>query len=549
MPLLPSGQVVGITSERARYHVTRLKLQISRETPFAQLYALVDIIYANGTDEAAQPSHQFCFSGATLADEDEIKKWPLQDQQAFCQWLKQDNQVNEINGARSKLLYDSLPEEILSFAYPSTLYSHLQHIIDALPLQAASPTQWKQTVSNFRNKGVREEELIWSGVMPFLDNAIKSGETMVRKQQVLSMLDLDYIKPALTNEMIWNPGSGLIFEETVVRFSHNELIRAGINVGTSDLVVLRFVCSTLNYRIGFIKKEICGKSKLRQIRWFVLDSYGNALGSATNTLFYSAEQAKLAALQQAQKRFGLKGRPGHCKKYQYVSLPGGEDYREWLVTLPEYQQSYFSSHFTERNMLLHIRTKTRNDCNGRRLLFIEEIQSDWHQARLKKGPQNRWDKKAPLAPYGKEWVGLGLKLMLIHAVTEDFDGIAWTHGQIQEQRYHLKAPEVARIYDREIPVQLNKIGKKLGCRLETTHIHTRESGLRIARIKDHYQVVSADGNFKTKPKLNREQAMAILVRHSKIKKLEVPVFYLSSEARNFINTYGLPLFGTTLHKQ
>jgi hypothetical protein len=546
MPLLPSGQVVGITSERARYHTTRLKLQISRETPYTHLYALVDIIYGNGTDGANQPGKQYRFSGATLADVDEIKKWPLQDQQAFCRWLKQDSQVNEIKAARSKLLYDNLPEKILSFPYPTKLYSHLHRILDALPLQAASPIQWKQTVLNLCNKGVRKEEITWSGLLTFLEHAIEAGVPVLHKQQVLSALNLDYIKPALTNELIWNTGSGLPFEETVVRLSHYELIRAGINVSESDLVVLRFVCPKLNYRVGFIKKAADGKPELRKTRWFVLDSYGNALSSEADTLFNNAEHAKHTALQQAQKCFGLKGRLGHQDKYRYVSLPGGEDYREWLVTLPEYQPSYFSSHFTERNMLIHIRTKTRIDNEGRRLLFIEEIQSDWHQAGLKKGPRNRWDKKAPSAPYGKEWVGLGLKLMLIHAVTEDFDGIAWTRGQTQEQRYHLKAPEVTRIYDREISVQLNKIGKNLGCRLETTHINTRESGLRIARVKSHYQVISANGHFITKPQLNREQAMAILARHSKIKKLEVPVFYLSSEARNRVSDRGLPLFGTTL---
>jgi len=64
-------------------------------------------------------------------------------------------------------------------------------------------------------------------------------------------------------------------------------------------------------------------------------------------------------------------------RYRHLSLHGGEDYREWLVRLPNYYQSYFGPHFTERNVLLHMRTKTRVDWQGRKLLFIEEIQSDW----------------------------------------------------------------------------------------------------------------------------------------------------------------------------
>ena len=97
---------------------------------------------------------------------------------------------------------------------------------------------------------------------------------------------------------------------------------------------------------------------------------------------------------------------------------------EWLVSLPDYQQSHFCSHFTERNILLHIRTKTRFDINGRKLLFIEEIQSDWHQCTVKKTHFHS-SVYIPSAPFSKDLVGLGLKLMLMHVVKEGFDGLSW----------------------------------------------------------------------------------------------------------------------------
>lgn len=44
-----------------------------------------------------------------------------------------------------------------------------------------------------------------------------------------------------------------------------------------------------------------------------------------------------------------------------------------------------SSHFDERNILAHTRLNERIDADGKRVLFVEEIQSDWHQAGRKKG--------------------------------------------------------------------------------------------------------------------------------------------------------------------
>ena len=70
-----------------------------------------------------------------------------------------------------------------------------------------------------------------------------------------------------------------------------------------------------------------------------------------------------------------------------MRLPGGENYRELLLMLPSMpgedevrDRNYYSPHFDEENVLVHIRFNERTDIDGKRLLFIEEIQSDWHQA-------------------------------------------------------------------------------------------------------------------------------------------------------------------------
>jgi len=131
-------------------------------------------------------------------------------------------------------------------------------------------------------------------------------------------------------------------------------------------------------------------------------------------------------------------------KYDKYQLPGGENYREILLTLPEAMpntsieiqrftkrmeamrelqnefanagdmekaisfaqkaddlqahirqlekipvtkqtENYQSSHFDEPNILAHIRVNDRVDADGKKMLLIEEIQSDWHQAGREKG--------------------------------------------------------------------------------------------------------------------------------------------------------------------
>jgi hypothetical protein len=111
------------------------------------------------------------------------------------------------------------------------------------------------------------------------------------------------------------------------------------------------------------------------------------------------------AIAEAARRVG--GEEG--TKYGEYQIPGGENYREILLKLPSNRPSmrnmsrdeynaaveaadragakdYLSSHWDETpNVLAHARVSDRTGPNGERILHIEEIQSDWHQAGRKQG--------------------------------------------------------------------------------------------------------------------------------------------------------------------
>jgi hypothetical protein len=166
-------------------------------------------------------------------------------------------------------------------------------------------------------------------------------------------------------------------------------------------------------------------------------------------------------------------------KYGNWVAPGGENYKELLLTLPG-EQNYRGGHFDESNILAHVRFNERTDTQGNRVLFIEEIQSDWHQAGREQGYTNKkeqedlfsrirkykvpenselwsmeileeadvpestaiewWNMRmksnaVPDAPFKKNWHELAFKRMLRWAAENGFDKVAWTSGVQQVRRY------------------------------------------------------------------------------------------------------------------
>ena len=98
-------------------------------------------------------------------------------------------------------------------------------------------------------------------------------------------------------------------------------------------------------------------------------------------------------------------------KWSSLTLPGGENYTELLLKLPAEPRgsnigNLQSSHWDEPNVLAHVRFKDRTGPNGERILALEEVQSDWHQAGREDGYIGRLPKHFKIMPMNdaKEWV-------------------------------------------------------------------------------------------------------------------------------------------------
>ena len=121
-------------------------------------------------------------------------------------------------------------------------------------------------------------------------------------------------------------------------------------------------------------------------------------------------------------------------KFEGEVLPGAaKNYRELLITLPEkppgvYRENYQSSHWDEPNVLAHIRFDERVDAEGKRTLFIEEVQSDWHIAGRRGGYKGvAPDPQILRDAYSKAAAAIRSNDNLGHdTIREAFDGIQLT---------------------------------------------------------------------------------------------------------------------------
>jgi len=151
------------------------------------------------------------------------------------------------------------------------------------------------------------------------------------------------------------------------------------------------------------------------------------------------EESRQLAREEAELVRNLSPTPA---KFGQHTLPGGDQYRELLITLPAKpsrsvfrvinasknailakfdtraeaerfmdsrsdweslqvsekedvpaRDTFTGGHFDEPNVLVHLRFNDRIDADGSRVLFIEEIQSDWHQKGRKQGYRPEKEKR------------------------------------------------------------------------------------------------------------------------------------------------------------
>ena len=142
-----------------------------------------------------------------------------------------------------------------------------------------------------------------------------------------------------------------------------------------------------------------------------------------------------------------------------------------------YKESFRGSHWDEPNVVGHVRFNDRVGPNGEKLLHLEELQSDWHQKGRTAGYRGEpsaedvakygeaqarsiQNSKIPDAPFKKTWPELLMKRMVRYAAEHGYDGVSWTPGAEQADRYSLAhVGDEVRYHPESRALQVLKDGK------------------------------------------------------------------------------------------
>jgi diguanylate cyclase (GGDEF)-like protein len=426
-----------------------------------------------------------------------------------------------------------------------TYYSQMYRTMEKKLPGSGPAQQIKQTIKSWRDKGeIKSEELEWSGLLEWLDKR----EGKVTKEDVLGYLRANEIKletvvfpsPRANDPAYWevrreNLKRKLSITPNLTEWktrlkkfnidAHDYFVRnkekpwvitwdrevtdkdleAGRIGDPENPITKEFLENNNRFKTKKEAQLFMDKLGLPEddgLHGFVVEKdEWEFLFSKKDELYQRVDDIPLFELFPDEERHET-FRELTPTKYDRYQTPGPKsNYREIIMTLPldaDRGVKYTSSHWSGRmapNPVVHFRVSERLDVDNNRILYVDEIQSDWAQEGREKGywdeqrpvwrfddrkvnlenlgaeytdkveaedaaeilgtvlPKKRKGYGAPHQPFKKTetWALLAFKKILRMAAEGGFDGVAWTPGQVQSDRYSFENinERVERIYYRK----------------------------------------------------------------------------------------------------
>jgi hypothetical protein len=405
-------------------------------------------------------------------------------------------------------------------------------------LKRAIVAQWSATLRSLTGKGLKTEELEMSGVLARLQK-MPEGETLT-VAQVLQMIDLSHVVPKFACESRFGFVTTVDWREECQRIPEKEFKRRRLlGEGYDARHLIRYRHRSLGW--AAVHTRYSDLVTERSDWWTVLDERGRFIQQPVPG-FGSAEDAMAFAELQMSLKFASWGKDQALSKWKRYSLPGGDEYREILLQLDDWPYSYQPRHYRTRNVLVHIRTSVRSTQDGRRVLFLDEVQSDWHsdlhaEARREPGEPRR--KPSPQAPFRREWPLLSMKLMIWWAQRLGVDGLSWSTAEMQSARWGgLGPPDI--LYRRLLPEAACALAMTLSLTFDQVRLSVRDNRRRIELGHHGWEVRNRDNVPVTKPFRIRAQAEQFADLIGDFSTIELPVLWTGQLPQiRFIPLYGL----------
>lgn len=398
--------------------------------------------------------------------------------------------------------------------YAPVFYSHMERVLENTKQEKLGSAS---VVSMLRGKGVKAEEIKWSGIETFLE-----GKKSVTKAELLEFVRGNQVE--------------IEEQERTEAIQYSDEQRAELDRLDAENEKL-FDQMIDNWYALFqdnIPVEILGSTNMYDRASKKLDARGKGATPEAKAIREAIRAYDKNELLMEAIRDEAKAQHNNARWKDYT-LNGGENYREFLFKMPgsDYTNHAMKAHWNgNTGVLAHARVQDfENSFTGWRTLFIEEIQSDWHNAGQKfgYGDKNEQIRKleaeqeqvltelatmqevmddynrrseqgeyiedyyemydlytelnrkyenynrdirrvkhgdtavAPDAPYAKTYHEFVMKHLLRIAAEGGYDSIGWTTADIQSQRWSDDFAEGYRIeYDQDIPKFMNKYGKQWG---------------------------------------------------------------------------------------
>lgn len=460
--------------------------------------------------------------------------------------------------------------------YAPTFYSQMEKVVSGMKQEKFGASS---VVDMLRGRGVKAEEIKWSGIEAWLEGKKSvtktelqefiAGSMLQIEEETLDNRELPYSQEHQSQIAKYESERDIIVEQLKSEWKRivgNDIPIAYFGMGLESTLTTKLLeantAKKSDTEAG--RKYAATKAALKRCIEYSDDCFGydnerqafhaavrdpqSFLDSSEMTSFekgvfrdfikakdaYSKvdgisveDQRALRAIAESADRFSsriIKVEQEHRKKeakhvtqWNKYRIKGGNNYRELLFKIPEsnYSNRAMAAHWSEHSgVLAHARIQDINTFLGQ-MLFIEEIQSDWHndgrkdgylgeQASVRKRVadlKKQWrellteaswavgegaesvNKKldkvsteisrleeklkyndfAPDAPFRENYHEFILKKLIRMAAEQGYDSIGWTTADIQSDRWSDEYAESYRIeYDQNIPKFLAKYGKKWG---------------------------------------------------------------------------------------
>lgn len=379
---------------------------------------------------------------------------------------------------------------------PLGFYSALARSIDGVPIKSAPAGAWQTAIKGLLNKGaVKQDELEWSGLEDWM--ALQPGK--ISKEQVAEYLEQGGVrvtetvlsgKPAFDSYLdaidYIAKSRGTSADEVMDEYGYSD---------PNDYVILANGIHFEGAAPKYDRYTLPGGENYREVLLTLPDGRNGALAKA--------EEARLAlraiydSTEDIENRKGRDSEEYRAAKQELTVARQRYDAAERAIDEGK-NSNYKSNHWDQPNVLAHIRVNDRTDADGDRVLFVEELQSDWGQEGKKRGfkseapvlkignlmrdkgfaevvdqdgkfvtnvteydvpglseeavlaeanrrvqqqPQRTAESsKVPAAPFVTKtegWLNLALKRIMVMAAEGGYDKVAFVNGEQSAERYDL----------------------------------------------------------------------------------------------------------------